>query len=78
MHDLIWMSHSNICDGMIYFYLLQHVRYEVSVIKAVTGTADCCTQTMWVQTWMTPTTTTHAGQSMIAQAHYQMSQKVRP
>ena len=25
MHDLIWMSHSNICDGMIYFYLLQLV-----------------------------------------------------
>lgn len=25
MVDLIWMSHSNICDGMIYFYLLQLV-----------------------------------------------------
>ena len=25
MVDLIWMSHLNICDGMIYFYLLQLV-----------------------------------------------------
>ena len=48
------------------------------MIKAVTGS---CTQmmptmmTMMPTTWTTQMTTPHDGQSMIAYAHYQMSQK---
>ena len=38
MVDLIWMSHSNICDGMIYFYLLHQNPQSLTLKTAVKST----------------------------------------